>query len=456
MSALHAILISSLLGAATLVRADNPFVQTRYTADPATLIYQDRLWAFTSHDNDDATWFNMTDWRLYSTDDMANWQDHGSPAGLRTFAWARQDAWAPGAIERDGKFFLYVPVTPSSGGGMAIGVAVADDIAGPYTDPLGGPLVHNGEFDPTVFIDDDEQAYLYWGNPNLWYVKLNRDMISFSGAPVQVELTPAGFGLRRPDVPKEGRPTSYEEGPWLHKHNRTYYMTYGANCCDEDIHYATAPSATGPWTHGGLLMASQGGSFTNHPAVVDYKGKAYFFYHNGALPGGGGFQRSVAVEEFAYGADGGIPLLTMTARGPAQIKGFDPYGRVEAETMAFSRGVSTDVSSEGAVFVSKISNGDYVKVGGVAFGEEGAASFAAVVAAGRRRCERPAELQIRLDGEDGELVGSCEVPANTGGWESWTTVACDVEGATGTHDVFFGFVGSGEGGLFNFDSWEFA
>ncbi|KAI6391446.1 hypothetical protein MCOR23_008959 [Pyricularia oryzae] len=402
MSALHAILISSLLGAATLVRADNPFVQTRYTADPATLIYQDRLWAFTSHDNDDATWFNMTDWRLYSTDDMANWQDHGSPAGLRTFAWARQDAWAPGAIERDGKFFLYVPVTPSSGGGMAIGVAVADDIAGPYTDPLGGPLVHNGEFDPTVFIDDDEQAYLYWGNPNLWYVKLNRDMISFSGAPVQVELTPAGFGARRPDVPKEGRPTSYEEGPWLHKHNGTYYMTYGANCCDEDIHYATAPSATGPWTHGGLLMASQGGSFTNHPAVVDYKGKAYFFYHNGALPGGGGFQRSVAV------------------------------------------------------FVSKISNGDYVKVGGVAFGEEGAASFAAVVAAGRHKCERPAELQIRLDGEDGELVGSCEVPADTGGWESWTTVACDVEGATGTHDVFFGFVGSGEGDLFNFDSWEFA
>ncbi|MFL5994919.1 MAG: family 43 glycosylhydrolase [Streptomyces sp.] len=60
---------------------------------------------------------------------------------------------------------------------MAIGVAVSDSPTGPFRDALGHPLVENSEIDPTVFIDDDGQAYLYWGNPNLWYVKLNADMM---------------------------------------------------------------------------------------------------------------------------------------------------------------------------------------------------------------------------------------------------------------------------------------
>ncbi|MEK8105199.1 family 43 glycosylhydrolase [Micromonospora sp. M12] len=66
---------------------------------------------------------------------------------------------------------------------MVIGVGVADSPTGPFRDALGRPLVGNNEIDPSVFIDDDGQAYLYWGNPGLWYVKLNADMISYSAAP---------------------------------------------------------------------------------------------------------------------------------------------------------------------------------------------------------------------------------------------------------------------------------
>src|SRR5438093_709631 len=85
--------------------------------------------------------------------------------------------------------------------------AKADSPTGPLHDALGGPLIQNSEIDPTVFIDDDGQAYLYYGNPNLWYVRLNADMISYSGSPTQIPLTTAGFGTRTGDA---NRPTLYE------------------------------------------------------------------------------------------------------------------------------------------------------------------------------------------------------------------------------------------------------
>ena len=111
-----------------------------------------------------------------------------------TFSWAKGDAWAGQCIPRNGKFYYYVPVNQKSGG-MAIGVAVSDSPTGPFKDALGHPLASTGtgDIDPTVFIDDDGQAYLYWGNPNLFYVKLNQDMISYSGNIVKVPLTTAGF-----------------------------------------------------------------------------------------------------------------------------------------------------------------------------------------------------------------------------------------------------------------------
>src|SRR4051812_9024123 len=173
-------------------RADNPIVQTSYTADPAPMVYEGRLYLYTSHDEDVTVnnFFTMNDWRLYSTIDMVNWTDHGSPAGYKTFSWGTGDAWAPHGVARNGKFYLYVPM--NNGTGSKIGVAVADSPSGPFKDALGKALISTGEgnIDPTVFIDSDEQAYLYWGNPYLYYVKLNADMISFPGSPTQVTLTP--------------------------------------------------------------------------------------------------------------------------------------------------------------------------------------------------------------------------------------------------------------------------
>ena len=448
--------LTGLLGAALMLtltmvapaaaRADNPIVQTIYTADPAPMVHNGRVYLYTGHDEDGSTYFTMKEWRVYSSADMVNWTDHGSPMSLATFSWASADAWAGHVVPRNGKFYWYVPVKNRATGRMAIGVGVATSPTGPFTDAIGRPLAENGEIDPHVLIDDDGQAYLYWGNPNLWYVRLNPDMISYSGGVNRIPLTTAGFGAR---TGNPSRPTLYEEGPWVYKRNGLYYNVFAAQCCSEFIAYSTAPTPTGPWTYRGTVMPTQGGSFTNHAGIVDFKGGSYFFYHNGALPGGGGFTRSVAVERFSYRADGSLPTITMTGAGAPQNGTLDPYARQEAETIAWSSGVETERSAGGGMNVGYLDNGDHIKVKGVAFGA-GATAFSARVAS----ATSGGRIEVRLGSLTGPVAGTCTVPG-TGGWQAWTTVTCPVSGATGTQDLYLRFAG-GSGYLFNVDWWQFS
>jgi arabinoxylan arabinofuranohydrolase len=428
--------------------ADNPIVQTNYTADPAPMLYGDRLYVHTTHDEDVTVndFFTMNDWRVYSTADMVNWTDHGSPLSYKSFTWGTGDAWAGQCIPRNGKFYFYVPMNNSSG--TKIGVAVGDSPIGPFKDALGKPLLSGGGYiDPTVFIDSDNQAYLYWGNPNLYYVKLNENMTSFAGSATQVQLTVAGFGKRT----NTDRATAYEEGPWFTKRGSLYYMIYPADGTPEKISYSTSSGPTGPWTYRGDIMAKQtgaGASFTNHPGIVDFKGKSYFFYHNGALPGGGGYKRSVCIEEFTYGEDGTIPTLKMTKEGPAPVAILNPFQQVEAETIAFSSGLKTEVCTDtgGGINVSSISNGDYIKVRNIDFAD-GVTSFDARVSS----AASSAKIELHLDSQTGTSLGTCDVS----GASSWTTKTCAVSGGSGKHDLFMKFVG-GSGDLFKFNWWKFS
>ena len=214
------VVCSAFVAPKLAVKADNPIIQNEYTADPSPMVVGDTLYLITSHDADKlvGNFYTMNDWRCYSTKDMVNWTSHGSIMNFRDFTWTdRKDprAWAPQTIERDGKFYLYVPIR-KKGGAPCIAVAVADNPAGPYTDAIGAPLVDNGSWDnidPTVYIDDDGQAYLYWGNPKLYYVKLNKDMISYDKSIgkdgiVSVPMTAESFG----ETSEKKRDTSY--GGW--------------------------------------------------------------------------------------------------------------------------------------------------------------------------------------------------------------------------------------------------
>ncbi|NLW30948.1 MAG: family 43 glycosylhydrolase [Fibrobacter sp.] len=418
----------------TTVPADNPIIQTIYTADPAPVVHDERVYVYTSHDEDvlEDNFFTMKEWKCYSSSDMVNWTDHGTAASLKSFNWTSNNgAWAPQGIYRNGNFYLYCPIHMKG-----IGVLVSDNPWGPFTDPLGKPLISggSGDIDPTVFIDDDEQAYLYWGNPYLKYVKLNQNMVSYSGKIEEINLTVESFG-RRSDTE---RATSYEEGPWLYKRNNLYYMVFAGGPISEHIAYSTSSSPTGPWTYRGVIMPTQGGSFTNHAGVIDFKGKSYFFYHNAALPGGGGFNRSVCVEQFSYNEDGTFPTINMSNNGPPPATNLDPYDTIQAETICWESGIETAPCSEGSMMVTSISNGDYIKVKSVDFGD-GASSFEVRAASG----SSGGSIELRLGSQTGTLVGTCNI-TGTGGWDIWQNFQCDISDCTGIKDMFLVFKGSGE------------
>jgi len=434
-------------------KAQNPIIQTNYTADPAPMVHNGTVYLYTSHDEDVTVknFFTMNDWRCYSTTDMVNWTDHGAILSYKVFEWSRGDAWAGQCIYRNGKFYYYLPVNQKNGGN-AIGVAVSDSPTGPFKDAIGKPLLSGyGYIDPTVFIDDDGQAYLYWGNPNLWHVKLNEDMISYNQELdiIKEDLKDDNFGYRSKKI--DNRTSSYEEGPWLFKHNSLYYLLYPAGGVPEHLAYSTAKSVIGPWTYGDTIMhvIKEGGAFTNHPGYIEFKGKSYLFYHNAALPGGDGFKRSVCIEPFTFNADGSIPLIDPTKEGVTKsAASLNPFVRVEAETIAWEEGIETSKAEKVGMYVTNISNGDYIKLRSVDFGTS-ASKFKAHVAS----VSQGGKIEIHIDAKNGSLLGTLDIK-NTGDIQTWKTLSCKVNKVKGIHNLYLVFKGEAGDNLFNFDWWQ--
>ena len=442
--------------------ADNPIIQTKFTADPAPMVFNDTVFLYTGHDEDDATGFKMLNWMLYTSTDMVNWTEHGMIAGvkdpLKTFAWADgHSAWAPQCIARNGKFFLYCPTIYQ--GKMAIGVAVSTSPYGPFNDALGKPLIFRsnpGDYDPTVFIDDDGQAYLYWGgNGPSYYAKLNEDMISISG---DIQIVSIDFTGTPPEA-------SYTEGPWLWKKNNHYYLAWASRCCPEGIGYAMSDSPVGPWKCKGTIMDPDERSSGNHPGIIEYKGNSYVFGFNYAILKRSMSKkyerRSICVEKMTYNNDGSILKHPWwSTKGTQQIGSLNPYNRTEAETMAYSEGVKTDVVTEwerneswnrgkkigNRIFVTSIHNGDYIKVQGVDF-SKGVASVDVCVAS-----LKGGKIEIHTDKIDGPLLGAINITASGEG-DSWKTITTPLNNIKGIHDLYFVFKGEKE--LFNFDWWKF-
>lgn len=421
------------------VNAQRPIIQTKYTADPAPMVYNDTVFLYTTHDEDDAEGFKMQDWLLYTSTDMVNWTDHGVVASLKSFDWVKRDngAWAEQVVERNGKFYMYCPIH-----GNGIGVLVSDSPYGPFKDPLGKPLVwqkeHWDDIDPTVFIDEDGQAYMYWGNPNCYYVKLNEDMISYSGDIVKLKETPE----------------HYQEGPWFYKRNGHYYLAFASTCCPEGIGYAMSDSPTGPWKTKGYIMRPTERTRGNHPGIMDYKGKSYVFglnYDLLKLETNTHYERrSVSVAEMHYNEDGTIQEVPYWADIKLeQIGTFNPFRKVEAETMAWGYGLKTAPNADKSLSVVDVNNGEYICVRGVNFGKNKARRFevSALPLEG-------GNLKIRLDAPDGKIVGNVNIPQGNE-TSKYELYSCEVNAVSGIHDLYLSFEGENNKDLFELDYWKF-
>ena len=455
-----ALLTISAAAMAVLASAQNPIISTMFTPDPAPFVYGDKVYLFTDHDEDGRNRdFNMKDWALFSTDDMVNWTYLGTQVNTATFKWARQGqrAWACQGVERNGKWYWYVCCNKATGGD-ALAVAVADDPQGPWTDAIGGPLAEGfGFIDPTVFVDDDGRAYLFWGNKGLWYGELNDDMVSFKDGWQEVPgyHDPECFGELQSKMNwakgQNEMMTQYEEGPWVMKRNGTYYISYPAGGVPEHMAYSTAPTINGPWTYRGRIMDEAENSFTIHGGNITFKGRDFMFYHNGGLPGGGGYNRSACVEEFKWNDDGTFPFIPFTKEGvKTPVKNLDPYTRVEAETQAESRGLKVDRRAGKDHFVTDIDDGDWIRVRSVDFKDCG--QKAVVVVVGEQKGKGTIEFYV--DGMEGEPF--CKVPVNTDNAGFRTTaftylIDTDIRGV---HDLYIKFSCEVEK-PFTLDWWQF-
>ncbi len=435
------------LGLVPNAMAENPIFQTYYSPDPAPVVFGDTVCVYTGND-EGGSFFTMHGWRVSCSTDMVNWQDMGElilqHSDFNGSAKANGD-WAAQVIRRkdaSGKYKYYYYVTvESTRGGRAINVAVADRPEGPFKDALNGKHLAGPNWDyidPTVWIDDDGQAYLYWGNPKLYWAKLNEDMISLAS---EIKSTSDGFN------------SVYTEGPWVHKRGNKWYMIYASHGVPEKISYSTSDSPEGPWKWGGVIM-DQGNNtaFTNHSGLIDFKGRSFFFYHNQKNVKGGGYSRSTAVEEFTWNADGSIPTIKSTNDGvKTPIKNLDPYERVEAETKAWVGNITVNTangytiiehvkSQNGCVYLTNMTSGFYTKVRSVDMSD--GVDRINVVTRGKA-----GKMELHMGSETGTLLATMDIPAST----AWEEHSFDVTGADGVADLYFVVKTGG----FDFDYWYF-
>jgi len=306
------LLCTCLLAMAGALGAVNPIITDKYTADPAALVHNGKVYLYCGHDVSTRERYEMPEWLIYSSDDMVQWKEEGTLVAT-TFPWASGDAWASQVVEHRGKFYWYVTATHKDINGKAIGVAVADSPVGPFVPASDKALITNDmttdktnitwdDIDPTVLVDDDGRAWLFWGNTACYYAPLKDNMIELDGP------------IRTIDLPH------FTEAPWLHKRNGWYYLSY-AYQFPEKTAYAMSRHIQGPYEFKGILNEVAGNSNTNHQAIIDFKGKTYFIYHNGSIPTkGGSYRRSVCIDYLYYNPDGTMKRVIMTSEGvgPAQ------------------------------------------------------------------------------------------------------------------------------------------
>lgn len=326
-----------------------------YGGDPSILVDGDTIYLYTGRDASQTEAYFMPDWQCYSTKDLKNWKYEGviMKGDKESITWANTgtDAWA-GQIEKyNGKYYFYYCTWDStSAGKQSIGVATSNSPTGPFTD-IGQPLVKGdittpetsgwNDIDPTVWVETDEKGdehrYLSWGNGKVFVCELNENMTSIKDVNGDGKIT---FGIQANGatsknadiIEKDVAGLTFTEAPWIYRRKNAegkvtgpYYLFYAWGWREEMAYATTNNLMDEKLTFGKKLMPPTATSNTNHPAVFDWKGKTYFVYHNGSLPGGSGFRRTACITELHFNADGSIQEIPESAIGICDNKAYTLY-----------------------------------------------------------------------------------------------------------------------------------
>jgi hypothetical protein len=313
-----------------------PIVTHVFTADPSAHVFNGKLYIYPSHDretdiqaNDSGDQYDMNDYHVFSMEEVGGpVTDHGVVLKQEDVPWVSKQLWAPDAAFKNGKYYLYFPARDKDGI-FRIGVAEGDNPEGPFkAEPE--PIKGSFSIDPATFVDDDGQAYLYFGGlwggqlqcwkgeefdksqlgphepsegPALYakVAKLNDDMKTLASDVLDVVIQDdEGKPIQAADHEKR-----FFEAAWLHKYNGKYYFSYSTG----DSHllaYGISDSPVGPFTYGGTILEPVLG-WTTHHSIAEFKGKWYLFYHDTSISGQNHL-RCVKIREIVYDADGKIQL----------------------------------------------------------------------------------------------------------------------------------------------------
>ncbi len=315
---------------------NEPLVTHIYTADPSAHVFEGKIFIYPSHDldhemesNDNGDQYDMEDYHILSMEDEgAPCVDHGEALHLKDIPWASQQLWAPDAAYKNNTYYLFFPARDHEDV-FRIGVAKSSSPSGPFT-PEPEYIPGSFSIDPAVFVDQDDKAYIYFGG--LWggqlekwqtgtfnpegegpaptepalgpiVAELSEDMLTFKEQPQEISI-----------VDEDGNPIlagdeerRYFEGPWVHKYNDYYYLSYSTGST-HNIVYATSKNPMGPYQYKGKILTPVVG-WTTHHSIVQFKEKWYLFYHDSSLSGGADNKRCVKYTELKYNEDGTIQTI---------------------------------------------------------------------------------------------------------------------------------------------------
>lgn len=419
----------SPLAPEAVTRALNPISPPGlYIADPEVRLMPDgRIYVYGSRDEPGNAWCSRS-YNVLSTSDLVRWDVEQisfatQGAGKQT-AYTEAVLYAPDCIYHQGKYYLYYCLAD---GGVDEGVAVASSPYGPFKN--GQPIKGISGIDPSVFIDDDGQGYLFWGQAHAKGAKLSKDMLSIEG-PVHDSLLTY-------------QTHAFNEASSVRKINGTYYYIYSghqrhgeSNCAT--LNYATATSPFGPYTYRGVIIdnwESHKAIVNNHGSVIEIDGQWYIFYHRPTQ--GGPSMRKACVEPIYFNPDGTIQEVEMTTQGAGGP--ISPLLRMEAARACKLSGNLTisvrrpnhDIPVE---YLSSIHDGDCAYWKYYDFSQVGVNHFV---------CKTwdkslAGQIEIRLDAPDGELIGTCLV-APMDGDVAYAIHETKIKSVKGKHALVFVF-----------------
>jgi arabinoxylan arabinofuranohydrolase len=395
---------------------NNPIIANQGVCDPHIHIFNNKAYLFASHDD----WFGndfyaMYNWWVWSSPDLVNWTKEFTLLPEDMWVGATKNCWAVDGAERNGKHYFYVS------GNWHTGVAVsANGPAGPYHDALGKALYT--DYDPTVFIDDDENKTPYLVTSGFPYkiARLNEDMISLAEEPRPLIHATEGW---------EG------DGGFLHKRNGIYYLNgHGTD-------YSTSTNVYGPYHYRGTFFPS----WIDHPTIFNWHNQSYCAYGVGD---GDQFFRATRMTYIHYKANGDIVADTQIANSSIGVGQYDSRNTIQAEWyFAASDGTSKEENASGFE-LRQLGNNSYLNYPNVRYVTANTPVKFRVSSAN----PGGGTIEIHEGSATGPLLGSCVVP-HTGSWTTYQALTCTLINSAGTKNIYLVFKGTGAE-LMRLDSFD--